>query len=217
MAPGDIVRHADYPQWGCGYVIRAKKASSDVFFRWGGKRRIDAGEPLEPPGRRGSRPEFFALCAGLSASSWSRGHHSVYAIELDRAVWRNRAFRERNPGGAAGGCLYVGVTGLTPEARSSGTGPGRSRPLRPRARRQAAARSRRGILAPAVPDRGLHGAEARRLAAGAGVRGVAELMKASRRLHGDGATTPIFSDASTRSHSIAPMNSSAAIGTNGAS
>ena len=61
--------------------------------------------------------EFFSLCAGLSASSWSRGHHSVYAIELDRAVWKNRAFRERNPGGAAGGCLYIGVTGLTPEAR----------------------------------------------------------------------------------------------------
>ena len=42
MAPGDIVRHADYPQWGRGYVIRAKKSSSDVFFQWGGKRKIDA-------------------------------------------------------------------------------------------------------------------------------------------------------------------------------
>jgi hypothetical protein len=117
MAPGDIVRHAECPQWGCGYVIRARKTSSDVFFRWGGKRRIDTGEPLEPA--RAARVEagFFALCAGLSAGSWSRGHHSVYAIELDRAVWNNRAFRDRNPGGAAGGCLYVGVTGLTPEQR----------------------------------------------------------------------------------------------------
>ncbi|MPY87560.1 MAG: transcription elongation factor GreB [Luteitalea sp.] len=117
MAPGDIVRHADYPQWGGGYVIRAKKTSSDVFFQWGGKRRIDAGEPLEPSRASGVEAEFFSLCAGLSARSWSRGHHSVYAIELDRAVWKNRAFRERNPGGATGGCLYIGVTGLTPEER----------------------------------------------------------------------------------------------------
>jgi Protein of unknown function (DUF3553) len=117
IAPGDIVRHGHYPQWGCGYVIRARKASSDVFFRWGGKRRIDAGEPLEPARAARVETEFFSLCASLSASSWSRGQHSVYAIELDRAVWKNRVFRGRNPGGAGGGCLYVGVTGLTPEER----------------------------------------------------------------------------------------------------
>ena len=88
-----------------------------MFFRWGGKRRIEAGEPLDAARATRVEGEFFSLCAGLSAAAWSRGHHSVYAVELDRAVWRNRTFRERNPGGAAGGCLYVGVTGLTPEAR----------------------------------------------------------------------------------------------------
>jgi len=98
-------------------VIRAKKMSSDVFFQWGGKRKIDAGEPLETSQASGVEAEFFARCASLSAQSWSRGRHSVYAIELERAVWKHRAFRERNPGGAAGGCLYIGVTGLTPEAR----------------------------------------------------------------------------------------------------
>jgi len=98
-------------------VIRARKTSCDVFFQWGGKRQIDAGEPIEASRARGVEAEFFSLCADLSPRSWSRGHHSVYAIELDRAVWKNRAFRERNPGGATGGCLYVGVTGLAPEAR----------------------------------------------------------------------------------------------------
>lgn len=117
METGDIVRHADYPQWGRGYVIRVKKSSSDVFFRWGGKRRIDTDEPLEQSPASGLEAGFFALCAGLSARSWSRGRHSVYAIELDAAVWKNRTFRARNPGGASGGCLYLGVTGLTPEAR----------------------------------------------------------------------------------------------------
>jgi Protein of unknown function (DUF3553) len=117
ITPGDIVRHADYPQWGRGYVIRVTKASSDIFFRWGGKRKIEPGEPLEPSRASRVDAEFFSLCADLSAKSWSRGHHSVYAIELDPAVWKNRVFRERNPGGAAGGYLYVGVTGLKPEER----------------------------------------------------------------------------------------------------
>ena len=117
MAPGDIVRHTDYPQWGCGYVIRVKKATSDVFFQWGGKRRVGSIELLEPGRAAGVDAQLFALCAGVSSRSWARGHHSVYAIELDRAVWKSRAFRERNPGGASGGCIYLGVTGLTPEAR----------------------------------------------------------------------------------------------------
>lgn len=118
MTPGDIVRHADYPQWGRGYVIRARKKSSDVFFQWGGKRKIDASEPLEPSPASGRvESEFFTLCASYSAASWSRGRHSVYAIELAPAVWKHRAFRDRNPGGAAGGYLYIGVTGLAPEER----------------------------------------------------------------------------------------------------
>ena len=112
-----------------GTLIRAQKTSTDVFFRWGGKRRLDADEPLESSRATRVEAEFFSLCAGVSARSWSRGHHSVYAIELDRAVWKNRAFRERNPGGAAGGCLYIGVTGLTPverfERHQGGTQSGR--------------------------------------------------------------------------------------------
>jgi predicted GIY-YIG superfamily endonuclease len=118
VTPGDIVRHADYPQWGRGYVIRARKSSSVVFFQWGGRRKIDATEPLEPARASGAvEADFFSLCASLSAASWSRGRHSVYAVELDPSVWKNRAFRTRNPGGAAGGYLYIGVTGLTPQAR----------------------------------------------------------------------------------------------------
>ena len=111
------MRHAEFPQWGRGYVIRAKRASTDVFFHWGGKRRVDAGAPLEPSRTSGVEAELFLLCASIPAGSWSRGHHSVYAIELDHVVWKNRVFRERNPGGAPRGCLYIGVTGLTPEER----------------------------------------------------------------------------------------------------
>lgn len=117
VTAGDIVRHGHYPQWGRGYVIRARKTSCDVFFQWGGKRKVAAGEPIEPSQVSGIESDFFSMCAELSPRSWSRGRHSIYAIELDPAVLKKTAFRERNPGAAAGVCLYVGVTGLTPEAR----------------------------------------------------------------------------------------------------
>lgn len=117
MAPGDIVQHVDYPQWGRGYVIHSGKASADVFFHWGGRRRVAGDEPLEPGRASSADRALFALCAGVSSRAWSRGHHHVYAVELDGSVWEHRAFRDRNPGGAAGGCLYIGVTGLSPEER----------------------------------------------------------------------------------------------------
>ena len=117
MTPGAIVCHTDYPQWGHGYVIRARKKATDVFFLWGGRRTVADGEPLEESRAPGAQADLFELCGQLSARSWSRGHHSIYAVELDAAVWNVKAFRERNPGGAASGYLYVGVTGLPPETR----------------------------------------------------------------------------------------------------
>jgi hypothetical protein len=117
IAPGGIVRHGEYPQWGRGYVIRATRRATDVFFQWGGRRKVPAGDPLEISTAVGVETELFALCAGLSTRAWSQGGHSIYAVELDPRVWKHRAFRERNPGGAASGCLYVGMTGLTPEER----------------------------------------------------------------------------------------------------
>ena len=80
-----------------------------------------AEDPLERAARgvarRGVEAELFDLCATISPQSWSKGHHSLYAVELAPAVWKARAFRDRNPGGAASGCLYIGLTGLRPEQR----------------------------------------------------------------------------------------------------
>jgi predicted GIY-YIG superfamily endonuclease len=49
----------------------------------------------------------------------ARKHHHVYVIELDPAVWEVSArFRRANPQRLADReCLYVGMTGLTPEKR----------------------------------------------------------------------------------------------------
>ena len=117
LTSGDIVRHADYPPWGNGYVIRARKTRTEVFFHWGGRRKLATSEPVESSCATRADAELFALCAGLSPQSWSRGHYSIYAIELDRGVEKKAAFRKRNPGGMTAGCLYVGLTGLTPEKR----------------------------------------------------------------------------------------------------
>jgi hypothetical protein len=46
-------------------------------------------------------------------------HHHVYVIELEAAVWQASAkFRRANPArDAAKPCVYVGMTGLTPQER----------------------------------------------------------------------------------------------------
>lgn len=44
--------------------------------------------------------------------------HNVYVIELDPAVLENKKFREANPNYRDGlPCVYVGMTGLSPEER----------------------------------------------------------------------------------------------------
>lgn len=44
--------------------------------------------------------------------------HSIYVIELDPAVLEDRRFRGANPDYVAGRpCVYVGMTGCTPEER----------------------------------------------------------------------------------------------------
>lgn len=52
------------------------------------------------------------------AATPPRLHHSVYVILLDSAAARLAAVRAANPGRRRGQpCVYVGMTGLTPEAR----------------------------------------------------------------------------------------------------
>ena len=46
------------------------------------------------------------------------GKHSVYVVELDPVVMESKKFREANPNSNPSmPCVYVGMTGLTPEQR----------------------------------------------------------------------------------------------------
>jgi hypothetical protein len=45
-------------------------------------------------------------------------HYHVYVVKLDGAVLNHRRFRDANPGHhPLKACVYVGMTGLTPEQR----------------------------------------------------------------------------------------------------
>ena len=48
----------------------------------------------------------------------ARHHHCVYVIELSRSVTLEPKFKRANPGYAEGKpCVYVGMTGLSPDVR----------------------------------------------------------------------------------------------------
>lgn len=54
----------------------------------------------------------------ISLESNSQVRHNVYVIELSKDVLNEHKFRKRNPGYVKGKpCVYVGMTGLTPENR----------------------------------------------------------------------------------------------------
>jgi predicted GIY-YIG superfamily endonuclease len=54
----------------------------------------------------------------MSAGRRARHHHHVYVIELDPAVLNLARFRRSNPErDMLKPCVYVGMTGLTPEER----------------------------------------------------------------------------------------------------
>ena len=45
-------------------------------------------------------------------------HHSVYVIELEKSVWLESKFKRANPGyDLTRPCVYVGMTGLSPDLR----------------------------------------------------------------------------------------------------
>lgn len=89
-----------------------------VFFIHGGRRRIDEKvAPLE--NAPASDDEIRHILDLAAAVDWRTANHNVYVIELKTTVFSERRFLERNLGYIPGTkrCVYVGMTGLTPEER----------------------------------------------------------------------------------------------------
>ena len=54
----------------------------------------------------------------MASKTTPRHRHNVYVVELDPAVLRSARFRKANPErDLLKACLYVGMTGLSPEER----------------------------------------------------------------------------------------------------
>jgi hypothetical protein len=112
------VRDPRSPESGVGIVLEERRDSWDVFFESGLRR-------LVPKGTAGvevvdlARPNaLLSAAAAVPFARWAAARHNVYVIELDAAAAQERGFREANPEMLAGAlCLYVGLTGLSPQRR----------------------------------------------------------------------------------------------------
>lgn len=108
------------PDWGLGHVLADDGgAKVTVFFLAGGKLTLNTtiteldlvtGEAAKNP-----------ILDIAEHANWQNAHHNLYVVELRPAIFKKeRRFFEANPHWLPGKlCVYVGITGLTPEA---GTG-----------------------------------------------------------------------------------------------
>jgi hypothetical protein len=112
------VRDPRSPESGVGVVLRERPDSWDVFFESGVRRLVSKGTAGVEPVELASPSALLVVAAVVPIDTWTRAHHSVYVVELDQAAGEDREFRAVNPERIAGGlCLYVGLTGLSPQKR----------------------------------------------------------------------------------------------------
>jgi hypothetical protein len=112
---GDYVKQTSQPEWGIGRVLSIGESEKiTIFFLRGGKRIINgSSSELEQV----DSPHPILEIAG--AVNWNRADRNLYVIELNPKIFDwDRRFFEANlhwlPGRQ---CVYVGMTGLTPEER----------------------------------------------------------------------------------------------------
>ena len=106
------------PEWGIGLVLRESREAWDVFFESGRRRSVPKAtcgvEIVDGP----SPSALLSAAAAIPFGRWARAHHNVYVVELDAEAAEDPEFAAANPDMIPGGlCLYVGLTGLSPEKR----------------------------------------------------------------------------------------------------
>jgi hypothetical protein len=112
---GDYVKQTSQPEWGIGRVISIGESEKvTIFFLRGGKRTFYNSYPqLEQVDARDPILEI------AGAADWSRADRNLYVVELNPKVfdWERRFFEANLHWIPGRHCVYVGVTGLTPEER----------------------------------------------------------------------------------------------------
>ena len=105
------------PEWGPGIVLAVDGTRATAFFLRGGKRILDTTIPtLIPLLKYEGKHPALELAGQVD---WDNAHENLYVIELRPEVFNERKFLEANRGDVPGvrACVYVGMTGLTPEDR----------------------------------------------------------------------------------------------------
>ena len=116
FSAGDYVKHSGQPDWGIGRVLSSgERGKAIIFFLRGGRRVLDTnyaqleqvGDPHHP------------VLEIAGKANWDRADRNLYVIELDPKVFeKEERFAEANPHWIPGKlCVYVGMTGITPEER----------------------------------------------------------------------------------------------------
>jgi hypothetical protein len=106
------------PEWGVGHVLSDDGgAKATVFFLSGGKRTLDTtiAELDLVTGNAAVNP----ILDVAAQANWHHADRNLYVVELRSEIFeRERRFSEKNPHWLPGKlCVYVGMTGLTPEER----------------------------------------------------------------------------------------------------
>jgi hypothetical protein len=116
--PATYVRDPRSPELGVGVLLEERRDGWDVFFESGLRRWIQKGTAGVEAVAVAPASALLAAAAAVPRPRWARAHHSVYVVELDPVAVEDRAFRAANPEMIPGGlCLYVGLTGLSPQKR----------------------------------------------------------------------------------------------------
>jgi len=106
------------PDWGLGHVLSDDGgAKVTVFFLGGGKRTLDTTiAELDLVTGEAAKNSILEVAAH---ANWQHAHHNLYMVELQPEIFeKERRFFEANPQWLPGKlCVYVGMTGLSPEER----------------------------------------------------------------------------------------------------
>ena len=106
------------PDWGVGHVLADDGgAKVTVFFLDGGRRTLDT--TIAELNLVTNRSEVQPILDVAAQANWQHAHHNLYVIELRPEIFtKERRFFEANPHWLPGQlCVYVGMTGLSPEER----------------------------------------------------------------------------------------------------
>ena len=106
------------PDWGVGHVLADDGGTKvTAFFLAGGKRKLDTtiAELDLVTGQAAVSP----ILDLAGQANWQHAHHNLYVIELRPTIFeKERRFFEANPQWIPEKlCVYVGMTGLSPEER----------------------------------------------------------------------------------------------------